>query len=97
MGFLLYIATGQIDGWVDRASRIDEEIDNLCRSELGGAPGDYVAVEAPTRRPGQTWEIQADLAVLVADPSMAMWAAAKTSGRDKLFTLGLTLEEIDAL
>ena len=98
MPILIYVkATGVIGGRTDNVERIEQEIFDLCRSELGGVPDDYAFVDAPDHKPGQIWEIQGGQAVLIPDPAVVAKSEAKTRAYEKLSGLGLTLEEIEAL
>jgi hypothetical protein len=94
MNILLYIqATGRIVGRVDRVSRIEEEINNLCQSELGGVAGDYVPVKAPDRGEGETWEIKDGKATLVPSPKFVAKRLMQDQVEAKLQGLGLTPDE----
>lgn len=98
METVIYVKdTGQVVGRVDRQSRVLEEIENLCQSELRGVPSDYASVEAPKRGPGQIWEIQSGAAVLIPDPKSVARDTAKASAYTKLTAIGLTAAEIAVL
>ena len=98
MGKVIFVkATGLVAGWVDRDNRLEEEINNIVNSELGGAPDDYAFVDAPNILPGTMWAIERGAAVLVDNPKFVARKEARERAQSKLKALGLTDDEIAAL
>ena len=87
-------------GIAHKDNQLNQEIQNICNSELGGSPRDYLSVNIdswPTGDPVKP-SLDADhklVWVTVGHPSAK--ASARKSALAKLAKLGLTNVELDAL
>lgn len=73
------------------------EIQNICQSELGGAPADYAWVEIDGKASGMVPVINDDSTVTwVTDPQVLKLEADRASAHRKLRALGLSDDEIQA-
>ena len=91
-----------VGGWVIPPHSVAVEIDNLTKSELGGAPSDYATVVVPdavwnTRRDKDVTVTPEGTVVFVPNAKAEKRKAAKAAASAKLAVLGLTTEEIAAM
>jgi hypothetical protein len=88
-----------VAGWCESAAAVNQEIANICASELGGTASDYaVAVTDADRPDGTVPVVGSDLAASYAEPTKVSTKRTNTaSGKTKLQNLGLTADEVSAL
>lgn len=87
-------ADGLIGGTVQTPQSEALEVQNICRSELGGRPSDWGLVEAPPRLRGQVYKVSSTgVAAVVDDPALAQRKAVHDSTVRWLMGLGATAEQ----
>lgn len=78
--------------------RLAVEIDNICQSDLGGDPGDYVTVKAEDIPEGQSPILSASGGIVFSvPPEVIIKDKLIQSAKTKLLALGLTGPEVEAV
>jgi hypothetical protein len=79
------------------ASRVDEEMQNILASELGGVASDYNVLDAPDKENSEVYVADSSSVRVVANPTLAATQANRASLKVKLTALGLTDDELKVL
>lgn len=87
-----------VAGWVQPPQSVQQEIENVTRSELGGSPADYATAPLASLPEGHRPVIKPNGTATIEEyPSVTKKKQDQQAGKGKLKALGLTDDEIAAL
>jgi len=79
------------------ASRVDEEMQNILASELGGVAEDYNVMDASDKEHDEVYVADSSAVSVIPNPKLESMKTNRDSLKVKLANLGLTNEELKEL